>query len=500
MNRSTSWIAGSALLALVGGLPPAVAWAQTATPKPGEVPYLQFPPVTVPGASPPQPAQQPKAAKGQRPKAGDAPSPPAATPANNLPSVDTLKQHDQELVAVQADQKRASENEAKLRLDIETIGDDRRKLSQQLVDTAARVRAMEGEIAKTEERIAPLDEQEQRLRKSLDLRRSVIAEVLAALQRIGRHPPPALLVRPEDALQSLRSAMLLGSVLPEMRQETNAILTDLSEMVRLRYEIGEERKRLERDLKTLADETPRLAMLIEQRQKQQSEIETSLLGERQRTMQLARQAGDLQGLIASLQKNIEVEERASRATAVPVVANPGASGPATEKKSLDGRRELAALKDPGRLSPAIAFAAAKKQLPLPVNGVKIKEFGASDTVGGTEKGLSIAARPATQVTSPCDGWVVFAGPFRNYGQLLILNAGGGYHVLLAGMEQISVDLGQFVVTGEPVAVMGGRVHVTATINNTGTGQPVLYVEFRKDGVPVDPGPWWAAGEIEKVRG
>ena len=68
------------------------------------------------------------------------------------------------------------------------------------------------------------------------------------------------------------------------------------------------------------------------------------------------------------------------------------------------------------------------------------------------------SRPVTgaQVTAPCDGWVVFAGNFRSYGQLLIINAGGGYHVLLAGMERITVDLGQFVLTGEPVAVMGKR--------------------------------------------
>src|SRR6516225_6875777 len=88
---------------------------------------------------------------------------------------------------------------------------------------------------------------------------------------------------------------------------------------------------------------------------------------------------------------------------------------------------------------------------------------------------------------------------HNYSQLLILNAGGGYHVLLAGMERISVDLGQFVVTGEPVAVMGGGVSSTGVLAG-GSGQPVLYVEFRKDGVPVDPGPWWAATEAQKVRG
>ena len=166
---------------------------------------------------------------------------------------------------------------------------------------------------------------------------------------------------------------------------------------------------------------------------------------------------------------------------------------------MDPKNSLAALQDPGRLSPAIAFAAARKTLPLPLNGIKIREFGMPDGLGGTEKGLSVASRAGAQVTAPCDGWVVYAGPFRSYGQLLILNAGGGYHVLLAGMERISVDLGQFVLTGEPVAIMGGGPQSAAAVA-TGSSQPILYIEFRKDGVPVDPSPWWAATDSEKVRG
>jgi septal ring factor EnvC (AmiA/AmiB activator) len=83
---------------------------------------------------------------------------------------------------------------------------------------------------------------------------------------------------------------------------------------------------------------------------------------------------------------------------------------------------------------------------------------------------------------------------------LILNAGGGYHILLAGMERISVELGQFVLTGEPVAIMGSGSPIAGTSAGTGVSQPVLYVEFRKDGTPVDPGPWWANSEGEKVRG
>jgi septal ring factor EnvC (AmiA/AmiB activator) len=151
------------------------------------------------------------------------------------------------------------------------------------------------------------------------------------------------------------------------------------------------------------------------------------------------------------------------------------------------------------MAPAVAFQATRGHLRLPVNGVRIREFGASDGVGGTQRGLSIAAHAGAAITAPCDGWVVYAGPFRSYGQLLILNAGGGYHVLLAGMERISVDLGQFVLTGEPVAVMGGGSQVSSAIA-TGAKQPVLYVEFRKDGTPIDPSPWWATNEGEKVRG
>jgi septal ring factor EnvC (AmiA/AmiB activator) len=131
--------------------------------------------------------------------------------------------------------------------------------------------------------------------------------------------------------------------------------------------------------------------------------------------------------------------------------------------------------------------------------VKLRGYGTPDHSGNTEKGLSIATRAGAQVTAPADGWVVYAGPFRTYGQLLILNAGGGYHILLAGMDRISVDLGQFVLAGEPVATMGTGSR-NAAITAAGSSQPVLYVEFRKNGVPVDPGPWWAASDGEKVRG
>jgi septal ring factor EnvC (AmiA/AmiB activator) len=395
---------------------------------------------------------------------------------------DVIKQRDEELQSIRERQKQSAAAEAALKREIEAIGTDRRKLNQALIDSAARIRDLEAKTAATEARLGPLDADRDRVQKSLESRRAVIAEVLAALQRMGLHPPPALLVSPDDALKAVRSAILLGAVLPDMKQEVQSLARDLDDLVRLRKDITAERDRLKGEAAAMTAERTRMAALIAERQKQQSDREAALAAERARAVDLAKQAKSLQDLIAKLEEGADKADKAAREAA----PSPGKPG-------------TAVLSDPGRLAPAVTFASLRGKVPMPVNGVKIRDFGAPDGVGGTEKGLSIATRAGAQVTAPADAWVVYAGSFRSYGQLLILNAGGGYHILLAGMERISVDLGQFVLTGEPVAVMGSGSHIAAILA-TGSSQPVLYIELRKDGVPIDPGPWWAAGEVEKVRG
>jgi septal ring factor EnvC (AmiA/AmiB activator) len=95
---------------------------------------------------------------------------------------------------------------------------------------------------------------------------------------------------------------------------------------------------------------------------------------------------------------------------------------------------------------------------------------------------------------------VFAGPFRSYGRLLIINGGGGYYLLLAGMDHMNVAVGQFVLAGEPVGQMGDVAAPSAALGVVETDGPVLYVELRKDGGPIDPGPWWAKSQAERARG
>jgi septal ring factor EnvC (AmiA/AmiB activator) len=432
------------------------------------------------------------AAFAQSPATAQSPAAPMLAPQNPPPasappsSADALKAHDQELNAALAHQRESSQAQAALRTEIDALSADRRKFNQQLIDTAARIQSVEANIDATQARLAPLDQQEQLITKSLDERRGVIVEILAALQRIGRQPPPALMVRPEDALAAVRTAITLGAVLPEMRAEADALAGDLSDLLRVRKEIVDQREALARDRDQLGHDQLRMGILIDDRQKRQAAAEQELSTEQQRAADLAQQVDGIKDLIAKLEAGIDPATRAA------LDSNRAIAQDAT-------RPDLAALGDPGRLAPAVAFADMHGRLPLPVNGSRIREFGGSDGAGGTQKGLSIAARPGAQITSPCDGWVVYAGTFRSYGQLLILNAGGGYHVLLAGMDRISVDLGQFVLTGEPVAVMGDGSQASATVV-TEPKPSVLYVEFRKDGTPIDPSPWWATNEGEKVRG
>ncbi len=394
--------------------------------------------------------------------------------------------------AIQSELHAVEERRRALETEAEAIRMDRTRLNAALIETGAKMRQAQVRMTEIEKRLDLATGSEEAIRASLESRRAVLAEVLAVLQRMRRGMPPALLASPEDALQSVRTAMMLGAVLPELRSESQALAGDLNELVELRKNIAQEKERLAAEAAAFARDNEKLQSLVVARQGALKDNEQKLAEQRRRLSELALQSPDVRDLINRSETEIAASNRA-----------------AEEAKAADAARARAGTRtaalpfgDPARLAPKIAFADAKGLLPLPVSGKIVKTFGASDGLGGTEKGLSLATRPGVPVAAPSDGWVAFSGPYRTYGQLLILNAGGGYYVVLAGMERITVEVGQFVLAGEPVATMGDGSARTAlaTALALGAGQPILYVEFRKDGAAIDPGPWWAKAELEKVRG
>jgi len=387
--------------------------------------------------------------------------------------------------------------------DLVALAEERARLNSELIEAGKRVQASEAKLSETETKLAELTDQVNVIRSSITERKEAIVKMLSAMQRIGRTPPPALVTRRDDALAVVRSAMLLADVFPELKYQADNLSRELEGLVTLENGIRDQRDAEKGESERLGAEQARVDRLLEEKKRATAQGEAELAQIKQATTEQARAVTDLNELVDRLDAQIaKVEiaqydaeiaaERALRAREQQQALATPANESVVEIKPGSTKVAFAS---PDRLKPALPFEAAKGSLRLPAQGKRVKGFGDADAAGGTLKGISLQTRPEARITAPADGWVVYAGEFRSYGQLLIINAGGGYHVLLAGMNRIDVSLGQFVLAGEPIAVMGN----SAAPSQSDSPRPVLYVEFRKDGRPIDPDPWWAEAS-EKVQG
>ncbi|WP_143523648.1 murein hydrolase activator EnvC family protein [Pararhizobium arenae] len=365
-----------------------------------------------------------------------------------------------------------------------------------VVESASKRKALEQQIVDGEAKLNDLRTKEDAVHTSLRARRGVLAEVLAALQRMGRNPPPALLVSPEDALGSVRSAILLGAVVPGIRKETENLAADLKALSSLRADIAAQKQSLTNDMTARMEEERRMSLLVAEKSRLRDKNAAELLAERQKAEELAARATSLEGLIGSLETEISSVKQAAEAARAEAERQRQMS-----EAQREAARELArnSVPDKNRIAPAYAFSDLQKKLAFPAAGKPVRRFGDADGTGHSLQGMMLETDAGAVVTAPSDGWIVFAGAFRSYGQMIILNPGDGYHVVLSGMDGVNVQQGQFVVAGEPLAVMGAKRVASATALALETDRPTLYIEFRKDGKPVDSRPWWTAQDTGKAR-
>ncbi|MEZ5844987.1 MAG: peptidoglycan DD-metalloendopeptidase family protein [Hyphomicrobiaceae bacterium] len=440
--------------------------------------------------------------------------------------------------------------------EIERLAAERAQAKSQLVEAANAVQKSEARLTEIEERLVELTARETRQRTLLAGRHAELAKLLAAMQRMGRNPPPVIVTERKDVLEMIRSAKLLARVFPELNEKAVALSKELRQLEAVASEARGERDRLRAETNRYNTERTRLAALLDTNQKITAERERELAAIRRESDTIRRSVTELGELIrrhdqlvsrraeiaayedeVRRQKAAEAaREAAERARAGAAAAAPGTVQGATPggapstappaavavptapppqegvKVAMNVPRPpvperpvqpivLApgsgrAITNPGRLKPEIPFYRAKGKLPLPSSGRHVIRFGETTQLGSRSPGLVISTRPGAQITSPSDGWVLFAGPFRSYGQLLIINAGDGYHILMTGLSRIDVQVGQFVLAAEPVGAMSP---VAGPKTDGASEGPVLYVEFRKDGKPIDPSPWWAEGQ-KKVQG
>jgi septal ring factor EnvC (AmiA/AmiB activator) len=387
--------------------------------------------------------------------------------------------------------------------DLAALAAERAKLNSELIEAGKGVQASEAKLSETEAKLAELTDQVTIIKNSITERKETIVKMLSAMQRIGRTPPPALVTRRDDALAVVRSAMLLADVFPELKYQADNLSRELEGMVTLENGIRDQRDAEKGE--RLASEQARVDRLLEEKRRAMAQGEAELAQIKQAVSDQAQTVTDLSELMDRLDAQIakvEVAQYDAEIAAEKALRareqQQALATPANENVvEIKPESTKVAFASPDRLKPAMPFDAAKGSLRLPAQGRRVKRFGDADATGGTVKGISLQTRAEARITAPADGWVVYAGEFRSYGQLLIINAGGGYHVLLAGMSRIDVSLGQFVLAGEPIAVMGNSAAPSQGVDDS--SRPVLYVEFRKDGRPIDPDPWWAEAS-EKVQG
>lgn len=356
-------------------------------------------------------------------------------------------------------------------------------LREDLVSAARKIHDAEDTVFTREDRLEVLNINEQKLKLALKSKYAHMAKTLAAMQRLSQQPAELIAFRPDKAINSLRSASLLKVLQPELSKRATVIRRDMSELSVVRKKMLKEREQLKDILSALTSKQIEINRLLTDRRLRQKELSQETKAERRKLEQFAAQAKNLKDLIAKIKQENKAREKAALAAAKRLTDKPGLNKQPNIKKSA--RLNYDSI--PGGV---ISFKNAKGSIPLPARGAIRRTFGKKTQKGLSSKGIIIHTRPLATVVSPHEGRIVFAGKFRSYGLLLIISHGPEYHTLLAGMNRLDAEVGQWVLKGEPIGQMAEKTK-PAKLANTVAGQN-LYVELRRMGKPINLLPWIVA--------
>jgi murein hydrolase activator len=359
------------------------------------------------------------------------------------------------------------------------VAQGEKAITENLITVSADVQDKQRLLTDLETRSDDLEAQQRIIEKDLARKRAVLADMLSGLQKLEQNPPPALVVAPHDIISALRGAMMFGAVVPGLKAQANALSADLRQHREVGQQLQQARTEAAETFAGLQASRLELSKLLEEKRQLAMALNGQLEQEAAKIAKLAKEAKSLEQLLGKIAE-MKAKENAKKS----------AQRAAVEAELARQRAILS--------QPRIAMAKARGRLEFPVQGRILAKFGDANGSGGQFEGVVFAARKDADVISPVNGITVFAGPFRSYEEVLILDAGDGYLVLMAGMSRISAVNGQTVVAGETVGQLGSIAGL-AIAGQVGDKQPALYVEFRKQGKPVDPAPWWVGGRKEAMR-
>ncbi len=388
--------------------------------------------------------------------------------AGAAPALAQSGKQERELADVEKKLKERRTEETRLRDEAKAREKEVAALRHRMIEAADALQDAERRIAEINSETARLEGEEKEISQSLGAQQASLGDALAALQSIERARPPALLVSPEDAAHAARTAMLLADVTPQIEARAAALKETLTRQTTVREALEQERADFEQTNEEVAQRRALLADLLQQKQQERRTAERLAKAAQSETAALAARADSLRGILNRLEKLARVVAPRRKPPPPP---SPGRLAPSPR---IDPPETPATRREAYR--PAKAFASARGALRAPIAGNVIGRFGASRPEGGKFEGLRYAAGSGAIVTAPFEGSVSFARQWGPIGNLIVLDVGGGYHILLLGVGAFLVEEGQTVKAGEPVAAMSGA-------------GAELDLEIRKNGDPVNPSLW-----------
>ena len=394
-------------------------------------------------------------------------SAPTPTP---TPTVRDVRAAERARAAELASEKEAAGQAAK-------AASEEQSLTQDRIDAAEVLRINEAATADAAARMDALVSRRRDAEARLAKRAESMQRLLPLIERLSLFPAETLLAVPAPPEDRLRAVLVLQAISRRVEVEAEAVRQDQKEIDSASAAIATEVPRFAAAVAAQAERAAKLDRMIGDAQERRRQAETTADSAAKRAAAEAARADTLRAALAAL----EAERKAEVARAHEEAINAEKQKHAAEAEAAR-QREAALARPAGSLGHG---GGAKGQLTGPVTGKVIRAYG-DPTEAGPATGLSYQAPPNARVVAPCGGRVAFADRFRTYGQLLIIDCGGGYHAVLSGLERLDAKVGQPVQSGEPVGTMPNW-------EPGGTGRrPALYLELRHDGQPVDPAPWLRA--------
>lgn len=355
------------------------------------------------------------------------------------------------------------------------------RISKDMIASAKQIQNSEEKISRMESELETLRADLKKAEENFVVEDDNLIKTLSALQNLALKPTEALFVQPLTPVEIIRSAMLLREAVPYLQENAARIREDLEKIEAQKNLVEKQVARIIRQKKILEKEHEQMKALVQRKSKIRNAVEIKSVKAKKKVEQLASQANDLRDLLNKLEKQrqekLRRQEEERRRLAELKAAEARRAAEETKKLEEKQRADLIKFKTEVINEVGENFVKAKGHLLRPARGPVVTAYGEQMSKGVTSKGIIIKTRSQAQVISPYDGTVIFAGPFRGYGNLIIIEHGQGYLSLLAGLEEVDCELGQMLLAGEPVGQMPE------------SGDARLYVELRKDNHPVNPLTW-----------